>query len=379
MSSSQGAVAIATSGYAVNAIACAPSGLTSSALATSSAYTLRLSAPYVLAVADGAPPPGSAQYTLHGSTTIVIGQSATYASPPAQHASFACYVQDPSPGQVAACNGDGVTCASGSVKASLGVDGGYWDTGAAGFGDFWPGDTLSVVLCPGAGDASAGYLASVPVSIQFGGSVPATSPTLSGTTPTASTYMSPLVPVLVNGNAAAVTACYTTDGTTPGCSAGVCTGATTSSLALGGASSQSANAPIGAALENNGTHLAVVACNASLTASSPNDYVYASSFVLATPTPSVAPGDISADTSITLSTTSTFADTTIVYSFDGSPPDCSGVGATIIQGSSGVIPPSALPPPYFTGHLIAIACAGTAATNQTTSGVLEAVYTVVPY
>jgi hypothetical protein len=199
-------------------------------------------------------------------------------------------------------------------------------------------------------------------------------PTLDSTTATSATYNGPVTPILVNGNASAVTACYTLDGTTPGCALGVCS--TGTALALGGASSQTSAAAIGTAVQNNGTMLQVIACGPNLGASPVAVFTYAHSFALATPITSVPAGYISSDMTITLSTTSTFWDTIIAYSFDGSPPDCAGAASKLINGPSGPVSPNDFPPPYFASHLIAQACAGPAATNQTTSGLLDVTYTV---
>jgi hypothetical protein len=434
-----GSIGVGTSGHEVAVIACAPPQLTSSPVVTGGPYVLQLSAPYILA--NGAAPPGLSRYTLTGNTFVTIGQTATYATPAAQEAGFACYIADPPAGALAACSGDGAECAAGSTKAVLQADGSDWDTGGSPVGPFAFGDSISSILCPAASGASAGYLPSAPVTVQFVGTGAAASPTVSPTTSSNSTYSSPLAPILVNENGYAVTACYTTDETAPACSNGTCTAgaalvlgaqdfaevafaiqnpgslysapptvtlsggggmcATAPVATLSGGSVTSISpatgctgftspptvtidggatatalpsnmAPIGTAIESNGTELQAVACSSVLTSTPPNATVYANSFVLAPPTASPPAGPIGPGEAITLSTTSSFADTIIAYTFDGSPPTCGGLGTNTIDGPSGVVSSSALPPAGFSGQLMAIACAGSGAANQITSALFDA-------
>jgi hypothetical protein len=222
----QGTIPVNTSGTEIMTAACAPATLTSSAASTGGPYTIQLSDPAVLPTGQTTQ---ATSYTVMPNTTVALSQPGQGLTPPDVAASFGCYIKNPTGTTVAACGTTSGTCAVGSTKvASVPAAPGGTFTSVS------PGDALSVILCT----TTAGISASNAVTFSFVGAGTALPPAIShapGIAPGA-TYFSPTTPVLINTNPSPVTACFTSDGSTPTCSAGTCSHGT--SVALGGASSQ---------------------------------------------------------------------------------------------------------------------------------------------
>jgi fibronectin-binding autotransporter adhesin len=135
-------------------------------------------------------------------------------------------------------------------------------------------------------------------------------------------------------------------------------------------------AAIAAPIQNNGVVLKYVACNGSDIAASTGSTTFAT-FTLAAPTFAASPDQdsrtiLNLGSTLTVSTTSTFADEFINWTTDGTAPVCAsaGTGGTI-TGASGTIPATALT--LATTSVKAIACG----TNQLPSNVATSGFTSV--
>jgi len=198
-------------GNQVQAIACATS-LTASAVTTQGPYVLDLAPPVITATPN--PLTGAHPSTL----TLAMA-----ASPDVQ-GGWMCWQQNPAVGQNPTCGSTANSCSVGtSSTASM--------PAAA---NFSAGDTLAAVTCPGsAAVTGAGYAASSVASFVFSGAGQALSPVISATDATGDTanpWFSQVNAELTNPNSAAMTVCYSTNGTAPACTNGSCTSGTSATV-----------------------------------------------------------------------------------------------------------------------------------------------------
>jgi len=214
-----------TDGASVQVIACAPAGLSNSTVATQGPYKLQLAAPVILPDATTTP---AASYTLPAADgadlkhlNIVQASVGTAAD---QAGGYMCWLEDPGVGIVPACGPNG-TCLNGSTAAT-----GNGPADIEAMGPFGAGDSVAVITCPGATAATGlGFEGSTASTTVFVGQGQAMPPTISATDTSATQPVSDTMPgpwfskvnaVLTNPNAAAMTVCYTTDGTNPVCTPG---------------------------------------------------------------------------------------------------------------------------------------------------------------
>ena len=234
-------IAITKTATVVNAIECAPN-LNPSPAATAT-YTLQLDPPGLDApgcVNSGMTPMVSTCRAA-GATTPILSYSIpanlvgtftpsieeTLGSPPPSGATqvayqFACVMKGGTP----SCSPTG--CAAGSI-----ISGAFQTASTVSIGSVVAaGDSWSIIGCPGTAAASTGFAPSAVTTVVFGAPGAATAPSL---TPATGTYNTMVTPTLTNQGSVPEVICYTTDGTTPTCTAGTCGNATTgTTTTLGG-------------------------------------------------------------------------------------------------------------------------------------------------
>jgi hypothetical protein len=235
-----------TNGVSVQVIACAPAGLSNSTVATQGPYTLQLPAPVILPDATTVP---AASYTLpttDGTHLVHLNiVQASVGTATDQAGGYMCWLEDPGVGIAPACGPNG-TCLNGSIVAT---GAGPTDIEGAGatMGVFGAGDSVSVITCPGTTAATGlGFAGSTAATTVFVGQGQAMPPTITATdtsatqpvSDTADPWFSKVNAVLTNPNDAAMTVCYTTNGTNPVCTPG---SAAAGCATVDGTSSQNLN------------------------------------------------------------------------------------------------------------------------------------------
>jgi hypothetical protein len=188
-------------GNEIQAIACAPAGLTNSGTTTVGPYVLQLAPPVI--TANNAVAGASVPLTGTHPTQLSLAQAAA----PDVMGGWMCWIRDPGVGQLPTCSATACTVGTST------------DASSPAPGAFSAGDSLAVVTCPTAGQ---GYAASNVTSTVFSGAGQALAPNI--TPPTGFTSSNQINPVLTNLNMAPMTVCYTEDGTDPTCTPGSTTG-----------------------------------------------------------------------------------------------------------------------------------------------------------
>lgn len=237
----------ATDGSNVQAIACAPAGLTNSTVNSQGPYKLQLAVPVILPDAATAQ---VASYTLPGADGAHLAHlkvsQASVATAADQAGGYTCWLEDPGVGIVPACGTGATPCLNGSTQVT-GAGPTDIEGGGATMGVFGAGDSVAVVTCPGTTTATGlGFEGSAVSTTVFVGQGQAMPPNISATdnsatqpvSDTADPWFSQVNAVLTNPNAASMTVCYTTDGTNPTCTPGATTGGC---AAVDGTSSENLN------------------------------------------------------------------------------------------------------------------------------------------
>jgi hypothetical protein len=234
-----GTVPISTSATVVEAIACSPSLNTSTV--ASATYTLQLDPPAL----DSTTGPGPGCANTSGTPgACVVGTAGaglpvlSFSIPASLVGSFTPDVEEtigsppPSGGAqvpyqfVCAMKGGTPACSATGCSAGTIVTGSTFQTAnSVSLGSIVAAeDSWSLIGCPGTAAASVGFTPSTVTTVVFSGPGAAVAPSIS---PASNTFSNLVVPTLTNQGTAAETICYTTDGTTPTCTAGVCGNATT--------------------------------------------------------------------------------------------------------------------------------------------------------
>jgi hypothetical protein len=204
----------------VKAVACAV-GYTGSTASVEGPYTLQLPAPLVLpdtqttaatTYAIPATDPAAGGHLAH----LNISFAAT-----GQTGGYMCWIRDAGATIVPAC-GPTSTCLNGSTKATTTTD---LETLAT----FAPGDSVSVITCPGTtAGTGQGFEASTVYNVSFSGAGQVPAPTISSSdginTDVANPWHAKVTPLLVNLNSYVETICYTIDGSDPTCTVNSTTG-----------------------------------------------------------------------------------------------------------------------------------------------------------
>lgn len=213
-SASTSALAVAD-GNQIQAIACAPPGLSNSAVTTQGPYKLQLAPPYINPgnLSDGTTGANAAGAVLPSFTLTAPNPNTLAVAPSletnAVAAGWLCYTLQSTPVTNPVCGPPAVHTVGTCVAPATKVDGSHpvpTDVSA--------NETLAVISCP-ATDQGAGYEASTVATTAFT-NTGAAAPVISVAS---GAENEPVTAVLTNWNTYSTTACYTTDGTAPTCPA----------------------------------------------------------------------------------------------------------------------------------------------------------------
>ncbi len=220
-------------GGTIQAIACAPAGLSNSPMTTVGPYNLVLGTPFFNPNATNNA--GAALTTFQTAGTPITGNAGTSLtiSEPAGDltAGAFCFMKDGQFAAGAVCGttttGASTDCAQGTVAP---ITNGVGDLTVGATVSYTDGDFVTVVACPtiagaGAIGNSAGYASVGPLTLSFvaNGTVAGPAVTQSSATGTGNAQQAITTPVAINTNNTAATLCYSTDNSTPACTPGVAT------------------------------------------------------------------------------------------------------------------------------------------------------------
>jgi hypothetical protein len=232
-----------TDGGNIQAIACAPPGLSNSTIVSQGPYKLQLAAPVILP--DAATTPAAAYMLTTADTTAghlahLNIEQASVGTAADQPGGYLCWLKDPGVGIAPSCGTTAGSCVNGTATAT---GSGPFDIEA--LGPFAGGDSVAVVTCPGTtAETGLGFEGSTVSTTIFVGAGQALPPAISATDTTGDTaddWGSQVNAVVTNTNAAAMTVCYTTDGTTPACTPGAMAAGTETCSVVDGTISQNLN------------------------------------------------------------------------------------------------------------------------------------------
>ncbi|MBV9948743.1 MAG: chitobiase/beta-hexosaminidase C-terminal domain-containing protein, partial [Myxococcales bacterium] len=142
-------------GGSIQAIACAPAGLSNSTITPSGPYNLVLGTPFVNPNATNNAGAALTSYTVPGGgvTTLTAGEATGNLAP-----GWFCFQKDPQAGAPPACGATASTCTTGTPTSATTGDLTVGPTAYA------QGDSVSVIACP---TAASGYAASAVATLNF--------------------------------------------------------------------------------------------------------------------------------------------------------------------------------------------------------------------